>query len=469
MSVIDGTPSQYVNLCPQSNRTSHACCQPINQPPRSTSVQGFQPQTINGHGHDEQDQGSVFPVIQSHQPAYENVQSTLQPSSFQHQTRGPRYSLPNPPSSSGFVPLNQWKQDPGLPAGTGPTPGPGSYGTPSVIAHHTGFASISSPTPVPLNFMPTSASLPFQLGYHNPHRQTPMLYGLPLPPMTMPPVPQTLPQQQYSLPLPPKSSSPHQLASSPIQTPEHGSSPHTPSPPQDVYSQLQGEQPVSNPNSRPLPQPSMITRRRSTLPVPPGGGGITMPPASGPPRPEGIYSGGNYQQPVQSIQYNNIPPPPPLPPRFNAAHPQNQSHITGQAPPLPPPPPQRSLVHSHSHSYSLPNTSQSLAVNGQHGLPIPPMQQNGQHNLPVQPVQQGSLPFPALPPWRSGLPLPPTLQNPPTQQPIYVPPPPPLTPAIIPSYPNQLPQPPMKYADQVDSYLPHEGGLYRQPTVWNYR
>ena len=444
-------------------------------------MQEFQPQTTNGHGYNEQDQGSVFPVIQSHQPAYENTQSTLQPSLFQQQTRGPRYSLPNPPSSSGFVPLNQRKQDPGLPAGTGPTPAPGSYGmTPSVITHRTGFVPISSPTPALSNFIPASASLPFQPGYHNPHypipAATPMPYSLP-PPMAMPPAPQTAPQQQYPPPLPPKSSSPHQLASSPIPTPEHGSSTHSPSPPQDAYSQLQGEQPASNPNSRPLPQPSMIARRRSTLPIPPGGGGITISPTSSPSRPESMYSSGNYQQQAQSIQYNNIPPPPPLPSRFNPPPPQNQSHITGQAqaPPLPPLPPQRSLVHSHSHSHSLPNPPQSF-TNGQHGLPTPPVQQNGQHNLPMPPAQQGNLPFPpaAPPPWRLALPQPPTLPNPPTQQPIYVPPPPPLTSTIIPSYPNRLPQPPMQYAEghhsPVNSYLSQDGGLYRQPTgtVWSY-
>ena len=473
--VIDGIPSQYVCLYSQATLDLHVYRQPINQPPRSTSAQEFQPQTVNGHGYNEQDQGSVFSVIQSHQPAYENTQSTFQPSSFQQQTRGPRYSLPNPPSSSGFVPLNQRKQDSALVTRAGPTPAPGSYGiTPSVITHHTGFVPLHSPTPAPSGFISTSSSLPFQPGYHNPHYTmpvtSPMPYGLPPPPMTIPP-PQTAPQQQYPLPLPPSSSSPHRLASSPI--PEHRSSPHTPSPPQDAYSQLQGEQPVSNPNSRPLPQPS-ITRRRSTLPVPPGGGGITISPTSSPSRPDSMYSGGNYQQPVQPIQHNNIPPPPlPLPSHLTAS-PKNQSHITGQAPPLPPRPPQHSLIHSHSHSHSLPNPHQSWTTNGQHSLPILPTQQNGQHNLPVPPVQQNSLPFPptAPPPWRLALPQPPALPNPPTQQPIYVPPPPPLTSTIMTSYPNQLPRPPVQYAQhpQLDGYPPQGGGLYQQPTgtVWSY-
>jgi len=343
--------------------------------------------------------------------------------------------------------------------------------TPAVIPNHTGFMSISSPTPVPLSIMPTSSSLPFQPGYHNPHY--PMPYGLPPPPVTVPPPSQSAPQQQYPLPLPPNSSSPHQLTSSPI--PEHGSSPYTPSPPQDAYSQLQGEQPASNPNSRPLPQPSMIARRRSTLPVPPGSGGINISPASNPSRPDNMYSGGNYQ-PVQPIQYNNIPPPPPLPSHFNTAPPQNQSYITVQAPPLPPPPPQRSLIHSHSHSHSLPNPPQPWATNGQHNLPIAPAQQNGKNNLPVPPVQQSNLPPPPAtsPRWRLALPQPPTLPNPPTQQPIHVPPPPPLTSTIVPSYPNQLPQPPMQYAQghysPVNAYLPQDEGLYQQPTgtVWSY-
>ena len=425
----------------------------------------------------------MLPVIQSHHPAYDNTQSTVQPSSFRQQTRGPRYSLPNPPSSSGFVassgfvPLNVQKQDPALYTRTGPTPGPGSYGmTPSVITHHTGFVPVPSPTPAPSTFMPISSSLQFQPGYHNLHHPvpatTPMPYSLPLPPMSLPPLPQSVPQQQHPLPLPPNSSSPHQLTSSPI--PEHGSTPHTPSPPQDAYSQLQGEQPASNPSSRPLPQPSMITRRRSTLPVPPGSGGITISPTSSPSRPESIYSGGNYQQPVQPIQYNNIPPPPPLPSHFTAAPIQNQSHIAGQVPPLPPPP-QRSLVHSHSHSHSLPNPHQSWATNGQHILPIPTTQQNSQHNSPVPPVQQSNLPSsPGTSTlWRLALPQPPTLPNPPTQQPIYVPPPPPLASTIMSSYSNQLPQPPMQFVQghhpPADGY-PQGRGLYQQPTgtVWNY-
>lgn len=340
--------------------------------------------------------------------------------------------------------------------------------TPPVVPNHTGFVSMSSPTPAPSGFMPTSSSLPFQHGYHNPHypmpATTPMSYGLPPPPMTVPPPPpQTVPQQQYPLPLPPNSSSPHQLNSSPI--PEYGSTALTPSPPQDAYSQLQGEQPTSNPNSRPLPQPSMITRRRSTLPVPPGGGGITISPTSSPSRPENIYSGGNYQQPIQPLQYNNIPPPPPLPSHLNAAH-----------PPLPPPHTQHSLVPSHSHSHSLPNPSQPWATNGQQGLPIPPVQHNGPHNLPVPPGQQGSLssPSPTSPSRRLALPQPPVLSNPPTQQPIYVPPPPPLTSTIMPSYPNQLPQPPMQYAQvykpPVVGYPSQGGRLYQQPTgsVWSY-
>jgi len=343
--------------------------------------------------------------------------------------------------------------------------------TPAVIPNYTGFMPISSPTPVPSGFMPTSSSLPFQPGYHSPHY--PMPYGLPPPPVTVPPPSQTVPQQQYPLPLPPNSSSPHQLTSSPI--PEHGNSLHTPSPPQDAYSQLQGEQPASNPNSRPLPQPSMIARRRTTLPVPPGGGGISISPASSPSRAENMYLGSNYQQPVQPIQYNNIPPPPPLPSYFNAAPPQIQSYITGQVPPLPPPP-QHSLVHSHSHSHSLPNPPQPWSTNGQHSLPIPPVQQNGQHNLPVPPVQQSNLPpLPATsPPWRLALPQPPTLPNPPTQRPVYVPPPPPLASTIMPSYPNQLPQPPMQYTQGhhslVNGYLQQDGDLYQQPTgtVWSY-
>ena len=452
----------------RSQPDPHGYRQPINQPPRPAPTQEPQPQTINGHGHNEHHWGTAFPATQSHQPAYENTQSILQPPSFQ-QTRGPRYSLPSPPSSSGFAPLNL----PGLPARTGPTPAPGTYGmTPPVLAHYTGFVS---PTPAPSGFMPTSASLPFQPGYHTPHypmlAATPMPYGLP-PPVTGPPPPQTvLQQQQYTLPLPPGSSSPHHLTNSP--TLEHGNSPHTPSPPQDAYSQLQGEQPMLNANSRPLPQPSVITRRRSTLPVPPGGGGITISPTSSPSRPESMYSSGSYQQPVQQIQYNNIPPPPPLPSRFNPPPPQNQSHIAGQAP-LPPPPPQRSLIHSHSHSYSLPNPPQSSATNGQHGLPIPPVQQNGQYNLPMPPMQQSNLPSPPAisPPWRLALPQPPTL--PPTQRPLNVPPPPPLASAIIPSYHNQLPQPPRQYGQgyhhQPDGYPPRDGGLRQQPTgtVWTY-
>ena len=376
-------------------------------------------------------------------------------------------------TSSGFTPLNQWKQDPPFPARTGPTPAPGSY---VVAPNHTGFAPMPSHTPGPSGFMPTSSSLPFQPGYHNSHYPmpvtTPVPYNLPPPPMTIPP-PQTVPQQQYSLPFPPNSSSPHQLTSSPV--PEHGSTPHTPSPPQDAYSQLQGEQPASNPNSRPLPQPSMITRRRSTLPVPPGGGGITISPTGSPSRPESMYLPGNYQQPIQSIQYNNIPPPPPLPSHFTAAPPQIQSHITGQAPPLPPFP-QRSLMHSHSHSNSLPNPPQSWTTNGQHNLPVPPVQQNGQHNLPVPPVKQSGLPSPPAtsPSWRLTLPQPPNLPNPHPQQPIYVPPPPPLASNIIHQYPNQLPQPPMQYAQghypPADGYPPQDGGLYQQPTgtVWSY-
>jgi len=483
-SVIDGTPSRYVTFIRSQHWTSHVYWQPINQPPRSPSAQGFQTQTINGYGHGEQDQGSVLPVVQSHHPAYEDTMPTLQPSSFQQQTRGPRYSLPNPPSSSGFVtssgfvPLNMRKQDPPLPPRTGHAPAQGSYGmTPSVITHHTGFAPILSPTPAPSTFMPTSSSLPFQPGYHNLHHPipstAPMPYSLSLQPMTLPPPPQTVPQQQHPLPLPPSSSSPHQLTSSPI--PEHGSSHHTPSPPQDAYSQLQGEQPAPNPNSRPLPQPSTITRRRSTLPVPPGGGGITISPTNSPARPEIMYSGGNYQQPIQPIHYNNVPPPPPPPSHFNTAPTQNHSHITGQAPPLPPPPPQHSLVHSHSHSHSLPNPPQSWATNGQHSLPILPAQQNGQHTLPVPPVQQSSLASPPAisPSWRLALPQPPVVPNPPTQQPIYVPPPPPLASNIMTSYPNQLPQPPTQYGQghqpSTDGY-PQGMGLYQQPTgtVWNY-
>ncbi|KAF9649643.1 hypothetical protein BDM02DRAFT_3186134 [Thelephora ganbajun] len=484
LSVIDSVTGELNNLGVSDVRHRRDTFPPINQFPRSTSAQGFQQQTINEYGHNEQDQGSVFPFIQSHQPAYENTQSTLQPSSFQQQSRGPRHSLPNPLSSSGFVtssgfvPLNQRKQDLALPARTGPTPAPGSYGMiPPVISHHTGFVSIP-PTPAPSNFMSTSSSLPFQLGYHNPHYPmpavTPMPYSLPPALTTIPPAPQLAPQQQYPLPLPPNSSSPRQLASFPI--PEHGSTSHTPSPPQDAYSQLQGEQPASNPNSRPLPQPSVITRRRSTLPVPPGGGGITISPTSSPSRPESAYSSGNYQQPIQLIQYNNIPPPPPLPSHFNGAPTQSQSHITGQAPPLHPPLPQRSLAHSHSHSYSLPNPLQSWAANGQHSLPMPSVQQNGQHNLPVPPVQQSGLPLPPAisPSWRLALPQPPSLPNPSTQQPIYVPPPPPLTSTIMSSHPNQFPQPPIQYVQgyhtPVDGYPLQDGGLYQQPTgsMWSY-
>ena len=338
--------------------------------------------------------------------------------------------------------------------------------TPPVIPNHTGFVPISS-TPAPSGFMPTSSSLSFQPGYHNPHypmsSTTPMPYNLPPPPMTIPPPLQTVQQQQYPLTLSPNSSSPHRLSSSPIV--EYGSMAHTPSPPQDAYSQLQGEQ-ASNSNSRPLPQPSVITRRRSTLPVPPGGGGIAVSPTSSPSRPEGMYSGGNYQQQIQPIQYNNIPPPP-LPSHFNTAHPP---------PPLPPRPNQHSLVHSHSHSHSLPNPSQPWATNGQHGLPIPPVQQNGQHNLPVPPVQQSSLPSPSAtsPSRRLALPQPPALPNPPTQQPVYVPPPPPLASNIMSSYHNQLPQPPTHYTQvhrpPSDGYPPQDGRLYQQPTgsVWTY-
>jgi hypothetical protein len=340
---------------------------------------------------------------------------------------------------------------------------------PSVISHHTGFVPIVSPTPAPSNFMPTSSSLPFQSGYHNPHY--PMPYSLSLP-MTIPPPPQTVPQQQYSLPPPPNSSSPHQLTSSPI--PDYESTPHTPSPPQDAYSQLQGDS-TSNSNSRPLPQPSMIVRRRSTLPIPPGGGGIVISPTSSPSRPESMYSSGNYQQPVQPIQYNNIPPPPPLPSQFNAAPPQIQSSITGQAPPLLPPRPQHSLVHSHSHSHSLPNPPQSWAANVQHSLPTPPVQQNSQYNLPVPPVRPNGLPSPSAtsPSRRLALPQPPALPNPPTQQPVYVPPPPPLASNIVPSYYNQLPPPPVQYAQghpPVDGYPPQDGRSYQQPmgNVWSY-
>lgn len=395
--------------------------------------------------------------MQSNQPAPENTHSTLQPSTFQQQqSRGPRYSLPNPPNPSGFVSLNQ-------PGRTGPTPVPGSYGMmSSVISHHTGFAPVPTTTPAPSNFLPTSYSLPFQPGYHNPHY--PMLATTPMP-YNLPPPPQGIPQQQFLPMLPQNSPSPHQLTSSPIA--EHGNALPTPSPPQDAYSQLQGEQPASNPNSRPLPQPSMITRRKSTLPIPPGGGRITMSPTNSPSRPDSVYSGGSYQHQIQPLQYNNIPPPPPLP-----------SHITGQAPPLPPRPTQHALVHSHSHSFSLPNP-QPWASNGQQGLPLPPVQQNSQYNLPVPPVQQGTFPSPSAtsPSRRLALPQPPSLSNPPTQQPVYVPPPPPLTPNIMTSYPNQLPhhphptQYPQGHHAPAEGYPPQNGVLYSQPTgtVWNYR
>ena len=343
--------------------------------------------------------------------------------------------------------------------------------TSSLVPHHTGFVPIPTATPAPSSFLPASSSLPFQHGYHTPHH--PMQYSLPPPPVTIPP--RTSPQH-YPPSLPPNSSSPLQLTGSPMA--EHRNAPNTPSPPQDAYSQLQGEQPVSNPNSRPLPQPSVLAKRRSTLPVPPGGGGITTSPTSSPSRPESVYSGGNYQQPIQSIQYHNIPPPPSLPSHFNAAPPQIQSHITGQAPPLPPRPPQRSLVHSHSHSYSLPNPPQPRATNGQQGFPLPPVQQNSQHNLPVPPVKASTLPSPSATsqPWRLALPQPPNLPNPPTQQPIYVPPPPPPPPNLMPSYPNQLPQPPVQYSQirhtpsDGSGYPPQNGVLYQQPTgtVWNY-
>jgi hypothetical protein len=358
-------------------------------------------------------------------------------------------------------------QDPSLPGSTRPTPAPGSYGmTPSVISHHTGFAPMSTTTPAPSNFLPTSSSLPFQPGYHNPHypmpATTPMPYNLPPPPMTIVP-PQATPQQPYSYTLPPNSSSPFQLTSSPIS--EHKNTPHTPSPPQDAYSQLHGGQLSSDPNSRPLPQPSMVSRRRSTLPVPPGGGGITISPTGSPSRPESVYSSGNYQQPIQPTHYNNIPPPPPVPSHFNTAPPQIQSHVTGQAPPLPPRPHQRSLMHSHSHSHSLPNQPQPWAANMQQNLPQPPAQQNSQYNLPVPPAQQGTLPSPSptSPSRRLALPQPPTLPNPPTQQPIYVPPPPPLASTIMPSYPNQLPQPPMQYAQGYhprSTVIPPKVGRY---------
>jgi len=342
--------------------------------------------------------------------------------------------------------------------------------TPPVVPTHTGFVPMSSPTPAPSGFMPTSSSLQFPPGYHNPHYPmpvtTPMPYGLPPPPMTIPPPLQIVPQQQYPLSIPPNSSSPHRLTSSPI--PERGSATHTPSPPQDAYSQLQGEQPTSNPNSRPLPQPSMVARRRSTLPVPPGGGGITISPTSSPSRPESMYSAGNHQQaiqPIQPIQYNHIPPP------------QLASHFNPVPPPPPPRPSQQSLVTSHSHSNSLPNPPQPWATNGQHGLPIPPVQQNGQLNLPVPPVPQGNLPSPSAtsPSRRLALPQPPTLQNPPTQRPVYVPPPLHPASAIMPSYSNQLPQPPMHYPQAhqppVESHPPQDGRLYQQPTgsVWGYR
>ena len=399
----------------------------------------------------------MLPVVQGNHPSYENTHPTLQPSSFQQQqSRGPRYSLPNPPSSSGvvsssgFTPLNQWQQGALLPGRTGPTPAPGSYSaTPSVISHHTGFVPVSNMTPAPSSFLPASSSLPFQPGYHNPHYPmqgtTQIPYSLPPPPMTIPPPPQAISQRQYPHTHPQSSSSPLQLTNSPIA--EHGNVLHTPSPPQNAYSQLQGEQPASNPNSRPLPQPSAISRRRSTLPVPPGGGGI------------------------QPIQYNNIPPPPPLPSHFNAAPPQVQSHITGQAPPPLPP---RSIMHSHAHSYSLPNPSQSWATNGQHGLPLPLPQQNGQHNLPVPPVQQNTMPSPPAtsPSRRLALPQPPSLPNPPTQQPIYVPPPPPLN--IASPYPNNFPQPPTHYPQghhvPADGYPQEHGVLYSQQTgtVWTY-
>ena len=458
--------------------------QSVSQPPRSrsASAQGFQHQTITGHGHNEQSQGPALPVIQNHQPMYDDTQPTPQPSSFQQQqSRGPRYSLPNPPnssavvSSSGFAPLNQRRQDPASPGRTGPTPAPGSYGvTPSVISHRTGFVPLPTATPAPSNFSLASPSLPFQPGYHHPYypmpAATPIPYGLPPPPMTIPPPPQPIPQQQYPLALPPNSSSPLQLTNSPAA--EHRNIPHTPSPPQDAYSQLHGEQPASNPNSRPLPQPSMISRRRSTLPVPPGGGGITTSPTSSPSRPESVYPGGNNQQQIQQIQYNSIPPPPLPPSHFNTAPPQIPSHITGQAPPLPP----RPLTHSHSHSHSLPNPPQSWIMNGQQGPPFPPMQQGSQHNLPIPPAQQGTLPSPSAtsPSRRSALPQPPSLPNPPTQQPIYVPPPPPLAPTTVPSYPNHLPQPPMQYPQghqiPVGGYPQQNGALYQQQTgtVWTY-
>lgn len=337
--------------------------------------------------------------------------------------------------------------------------------TPPVISNYTGFTPIPPATPAPSGFMPTSSSLPFPPGYHAPHypmsSATPMPYGLPPPPMTIPPSLQTIPHQQYPLPLPPNSASPHRLASSPI--PEHGGMTHTPSPPQDAYSQLQGEQPASNPNSRPLPQPSMVSRRRSTLPVPPGGGGITASPTSSPSRPDGMYPGSNYQQPIQPIQYNPIPSP------------SVASHFNPPLP-LPPPPPQQSLVRSHSHSHSLPNPPQPWAMNGQHGLPMPPVQHNGQQGLPVPPLQQSGLPSPSptSPSRRLALPQPPTLANPPTQQPVYVPPPPPLASAIVPSYSNQLPQPPIHYSQAhqppADGYPSQDGRPYQQPpgNTWGY-
>ena len=349
--------------------------------------------------------------------------------------------------------------------------------TPSVISHPTGFAPLPTTTPTPSNFLPTSSSLQFQPGYNNPHypmpATTPMPYSLPPPLMTVPPHPQSIPQQQYPHALIQYSHSPLQLTSSPIAEP--GNALHTPSPPQNAYLQLQGEQPVSNPNSRPLPQPSAISRRRSTLPVPPGGGGITISPKNSPSRLENVYPGGNYQHQIQQIQYNNTPAPPPPPSHFNTAPPQLQSHVTGQASPLPPPLPPRPLMHSHSHSHShsLPNPSQPWATNGQQGLPLPPLQQNGQHNLPVPPVQQNTLPSPSAtsPSRRLALPQPPSLPNPPTQQPIYVPPPPPITPA---SYPHQVPHHFMQYSQgyhtSTDGHPPQNGALSSQQTgtVWNY-
>ncbi|KAI0637795.1 hypothetical protein C8Q77DRAFT_389385 [Trametes polyzona] len=347
-------------------------------------------------------------------------------------------SLPPPPvASSGFVPINQ--QPPptsSFPPPLGPSPShyyPPPQNPPASLPYsQTGQHSPSSypqsgsPLPpsssFPQHTPPPSTSYTQNMPTSSfPHNPPPNAYSSqPGPPVSAPP-PSQYPSYSPSTPSIP----PAHAQNVPPEQPQYmgrlnASPPHDniPPPPPLAESPSKGH----STGSRPLPQPQASSqqfsgagRRQSSLPIPP-------------PSSQGYYNGNASQnQPAfpTAMNYQSIPPPPPLPQQPNqpqSSFPQQNGHQF--APPGPPPP--------------LP-PSQSQYSQGQ--TPTPPKRRPSLPPPPVGYQSQQQSAFQALPPPPPPPSLPSHLQYEPTSSyspssstsgQSYYPGPPPRPPQYLP-------------------------------------